>query len=1121
MERIEAFNCPSLTLLKQYVRAENPADNTESIDAHVASCSGCQAAVEELVHSERSHTVERMLRRRAGMFFHQAPQPSNAHDQMQLGSATAGRRVTNSSSNSSKTAIPESIGGYRVVGELGRGSYGVVYQAIDNRLDRDVAIKVPHVEAIRSAGGVEPFLDEARALARLEHPHVVHVYEATSSAMDDSCYIVSQFIAGSNLAELLDQQCLQSFQAVEILLPLVDALQHVHERGIVHRDVKPANILIDHSGKPYLADFGLALKEDEVGCGPKWLGTPAYMSPEQASGSGHLVDGRTDIFSLGVVFYKMLTGKRPFQARSTSQLIDMIVNVDAPSVRQKNRAIPSEIDRICAKALARDLRDRYRSASDWSEDLAAWYAIQTRLRQQNAILDPVRFRGLVRGQPSDLDVQRSSNEFQIQAVLGQGSMGVVYRAWQPSAQREVALKYRRLRDETARLRFFSEIRALGQVEHPNLVSIYTSGADGDRSWYAMELVDGTSIGNLLRTLPCCDTEPLTNETWSEIVNLAADQTRAQEQPLSDPTDDILDDCAAKFDASRRNDYLDCVSEHAVLSDVYVKRVAKIVQDVARAAEALHDKQIVHRDIKPENIVLTRNGQRAVLVDLGIAKLPEGEKGAVTRPREFVGSLRYSSPEQVLDSANVDHRSDIYSLGVTLWELVTLRPIYGIDDDVRDSTAMLKIEVEEPGPVRRYNPFASLDLQAITQKCLEKDPQRRYQNAADLVDDLEQFLQNRPVGARPVGPLTRLVRRLRRRPLVPGLVASIALLVASFVFAALPTPTPISKTIRIGIKPWVGFSPLVVASEMNLCEGFDIALVPVRNTTDARQKLLSRELDASPCLVDSHALGRASRIPSKVVLQLDVSMEADAIVSDVSIQTLADIKGRKVAYMHHEAPHFLILTLCDKFGVNTDEFTHVRVETAQQAADAFLSGRADAAVTYEPFIQAALQRPGSHRLASAADDPGAIIDILTVHEDFLDSGAVKIQHLIAAWMKAVQLLESADPEAIEIACRFLGDPGQPISVDQYFEMAAGMQYSGLAENLAFFRVDSSGNSEFRRRFQAAQDRWDAHHQLHRKTAAKDGDGSEILRQMYNPGAGATDHRQTVRVRTPRQATPDGW
>jgi serine/threonine protein kinase len=264
--------------------------------------------------------------------------------------------------------VPERIGRYRVGKILGEGSFGRIYLAHDDDLNRPVAIKVPHPERVVSAQDAEAFLAEARAVASLDHPNIVPVHDVGRTD-DGLCFVVSKLIEGSDLATRIEQGRLPFPHAVEVVATLAEALHHAHGKGLVHRDVKSKNVLLDASGKAYLADFGLALKEEDYGQGTRFAGTPAYMSPEQARSQGHHVDGRSDIFSLGVVFYELLTGRRPFQGKTVAEVLEQVTTVEARPPRQVDDTIPREIERVCLKALAKNLPDRYTTARDMAEEL--------------------------------------------------------------------------------------------------------------------------------------------------------------------------------------------------------------------------------------------------------------------------------------------------------------------------------------------------------------------------------------------------------------------------------------------------------------------------------------------------------------------------------------------------------------------------------------------------------------------------------------------------------------------------------------------------------------------------------------------------------------------------------
>jgi formylglycine-generating enzyme required for sulfatase activity len=241
----------------------------------------------------------------------------------------------------------------------------LVYLAHDEQLQRLVAIKVPHRKLVSRPEDADAYLTEARTVANLDHPHIVPVFDVGSTE-DCPCYVISKFIDGTDLATKLKHARLPLEQAVELVATVAEALHHAHKHGLVHRDIKPGNILLDNRGKPFVADFGLALREQDVGQGPRYVGTPAYMSPEQAGGEGHRVDGRSDIFSLGVVLYELLTRRRPFRGDSQEELLEQITSFEPRPPRQYDDRIPKELERICHKALAKRAVDRYSTAEPWT-----------------------------------------------------------------------------------------------------------------------------------------------------------------------------------------------------------------------------------------------------------------------------------------------------------------------------------------------------------------------------------------------------------------------------------------------------------------------------------------------------------------------------------------------------------------------------------------------------------------------------------------------------------------------------------------------------------------------------------------------------------------------------------
>ena len=269
-------------------------------------------------------------------------------------------------------APPELVGRYLLGRVLGKGSYGCVYLGFDGELQRPVAVKVPNPARFERHEDAGEFLSEARLAASLDHPHIVPVHDVGRTS-DGAAYIVSKFIEGVTLGRKLRDGRLSFEECTRILIPVAQALHHAHERRLVHRDVKPGNILIeDRTGNPYVADFGLAVRGEEFPEEGLIAGTPAYMSPEQARGEGHRMDGRSDLFALGAIFYLMLTGRKAFSGATMNEILHQVVSADPTPPTALDSAVPRELERICLKSLAKKISDRYATGEELAEDLRQW-----------------------------------------------------------------------------------------------------------------------------------------------------------------------------------------------------------------------------------------------------------------------------------------------------------------------------------------------------------------------------------------------------------------------------------------------------------------------------------------------------------------------------------------------------------------------------------------------------------------------------------------------------------------------------------------------------------------------------------------------------------------------------
>ena len=344
-------------------------------------------------------------------------------------------------------------------------------------------------------------------------------------------------------------------------------------------------------------------------------------------------------------------------------------------------------------------------------------------------------------------------DFRLERRLGSGGMSVVYQAVQVSLNRRVALKVLPMNlsgGASAVERFHREARAAARLHHPNIITIHAEGAESSICYFAMEMVDGQGLDQVIAELR---------------------ETRLPE--VAQPAAATAEDAEARADVGTDDgSQVPCVLRDCKSESQYFNTVARLISEVADALNYAHAEGIIHRDVKPSNLMLSRDG-RLILLDFGIARICA--ERAVTLTGSFLGTPRYMSPEQISGGRDkVDHHSDIYSLGVTLYELLTLEPLF--DGDTQQQV-IGQILSREPRPPRHVNQHIPIDLETICCKAIDKDASRRYPSAGEFADDLRRYLEGRVISAKPAGTTERVVKFVRRRTVTVALTAGVVVATA--------------------------------------------------------------------------------------------------------------------------------------------------------------------------------------------------------------------------------------------------------------------------------------------------------------------------------------------------------
>ncbi len=607
---------------------------------------------------------------------------------------------------------PQRVGPYMVLETLGQGGMGRVLLAEDAD-GRKVALKL--LAPWASDVDARRFEREAELLASLQHENVVGFVGHGVDPDSGDPFIALELVAGRDLESALmarpaAQPMLQE-EAVFVLERVARALTAVHAVGIVHRDVKPANVLITAEGQVKLTDFGIALPRERtrVTAPDEIVGTVHYLAPEVLQ-SDQAASPAADMYALGALAWRLFTGEPLWGDRPVHDVLVAHVREAPPPLATRCPELAPDVAALVDRLLAKAPEDRP-SAAQVAEQLAPKRPHTGLIARLWSAEEAAQRRRTIGERLRDAEPV-TLQQYRIERELGRGGMGVVYLAYHLGLKRPVALKTMlsgALASDDERRRFLKEAESAATLVHPNIVRVLDAGQAGETCFLAMEYVPGRPLSHVMR-----------------------------EQPRD------------------------------------LRRLLRLVMGICEGVQHAHEHGIIHRDLKPENILVDEAGIPRVL-DFGMAKrLNDAASVALTSAGAIIGTVHYMPPEQAAGrSAHADARSDVWSIGAVLYEVLTgTTPFVGSTQDV-----LVHIAQEDPPPPSARAKDVPWELEAIVMKALEREPARRYRSALELKEDLERYLANRPIAARRASAPYRAVKwAARHRHLLP--LAGLALLLVA-------------------------------------------------------------------------------------------------------------------------------------------------------------------------------------------------------------------------------------------------------------------------------------------------------------------------------------------------------